>query len=269
MFWDYIDDLAWAAAASIDLLVLFGVGVYFLLRRFHRREDIASVQEAAALGIALVLAALEIRFLREALERFPVYYVFSAIGVLITISALYGHMVVSLLSRFLVEWVTSGTSDGLDRPLFGAAEACMRRGDYEGAVREYLVLARLHPRDPAVFMRLGEALSLTNDHRRAVPAFLRCAQLESNGNRALHALRRALDQFSSDPAQDKLQFLSALDHVRNRFPEDNPLAARIEAMRLQLETGFAQPETPAQPRHAAAPSSAFLEKLDDQPINNH
>ncbi len=30
MISEYIDDLAWAFVASIDLLILFGVGVYFL-----------------------------------------------------------------------------------------------------------------------------------------------------------------------------------------------------------------------------------------------
>lgn len=268
MFVDYIDDLAWAAAASIDLLILFGIGVYFLFKRFQRREEIAPLQEAAVLGLAMVLATLEIRFLREALERLPVYYVFSAIGVLISVSALYGHLVVSLLSRFLVEWVTTGTSDGLDRPLFGAAEACMRRGDYEGAVREYLVLARLHPRDPAVFMRLGEALSLTHDCRRAVPAFVRCAMLETNGDRAIHALRRALDHLASDSAQQRMQLLNALSRTWERFAEDKRLTERIAEMHRQLGTGPAGSGPRADAQTASAPTSTLLQKLDDQPIND-
>ncbi|HOK89976.1 MAG TPA: hypothetical protein PK379_08110 [Candidatus Hydrogenedentes bacterium] len=266
MMVDYIDDLAWAVVASIDLLILFGVGVYFLLKRFHRREDIPPFQEVAILGLALVLVVLETRFLREALDRFPVYYVFSATGVLVTVSALYGHMVVSLLSRFLVEWVTSGTVDDLDRPLFGAAEACMRRGDYPGAVREYLVLARLHPRDPSVFMRLGEALSLVDDHRRAVTAFLRCAQMESNGDRALHALRRAMDHASRDLPEEQRQLRATLALARDRFGGDEQLARRVEEMFRQLEER--SPGDHVQAQAGSMPISSLLEKMDDQPTND-
>ncbi|HOQ90589.1 MAG TPA: hypothetical protein PLX03_10670, partial [Candidatus Hydrogenedentes bacterium] len=235
-------------------------------RRFQRREEIPPMHEVAALGCALILGGLEMRFLREALERFPVYYVFSAIGVLITLSALYGHLVASLISRLLLEWITTGTESDIDRPLFGAGEACMRRGDYANAAREFTVLARLHPRDPAVFLRLGEALAHTGDHRRAVAAFLRCAQLESNSSRALHALRRATDCLSPDNPEQKKQFRDASDKVLQQFPEDTHLASQVEAMDRQIEGEFVNAEVSSQTTALKTlPASDMLERLDDLP----
>ncbi len=267
---NYSDDLAWLFAASVDLIFLFGVGCYFLVLRFHRREEIPPLKEAGALGLALALGAMEMRFLREALERFPVYYVFSAIGVLVALSALYGHLVVSLISRALVEWVTSGSTDGLDRPLYGAAEACLRRGDYEGAVREYLVLARLHPADPAVFQRFGEALHLLGDRKRAMRAFLRAARLEKDPERAMLALRRAIDHADLNCAEDQEMVTPVIDALKGRLCHDERALAQLRKLECPEDSEPLRASKPGREASVTVPSppsgTLGLERLDDTPL---
>ena len=144
---------------SVILLIpYFAWGVYTLVKRFQHHEELNPIVEIITVAALVVYYAIELALLRASLGPANVYLFLSAAGLFLSGLALYGHILVSLLSNLAVGvFMPTGRRD-LNQPLYGAAEAREQQGDYEGAASEYRVIARTFPKDPKAAIRLGDVL---------------------------------------------------------------------------------------------------------------
>ncbi len=214
----------------IVLLPYFGWGIYTLHHRFRNREEFPPTVEAATLIGLLLFFAFETVYLRAAMRDNVILHLFSMLGLFVSAVALYGHMAISFSSRLIVGIVAPGDDRAVDRPRFSPAEILERQGDWDGAIKEYLVLARIFPRNPAVHVRIGNCFIETEQHAEAAPWFERALSHLDNDEEALPLLNRLCELYTRD-LNDESGARKALELHLKRFPgsenADN-LRARIE-----------------------------------------
>ncbi|MBI4559549.1 MAG: hypothetical protein HY706_18335 [Candidatus Hydrogenedentes bacterium] len=163
-----------ATFLSLVLLVpYFGWGVYTLRLRFRFHEELNPVVETTTLACLFVFYVFELALLSVWLEDNPVFLIFSVLGLVVSGAALYGSMAISLLSRVIVEMMMPSGHNSVAEPRYGPAEALERQGDFDGAVQEYMVIARIFPRDPTTAIRIGDNLMKLGRPQDAAPWFER------------------------------------------------------------------------------------------------
>jgi hypothetical protein len=96
--------------------------------------------------------------------------------------------VISLVSRILVDMVVPGESGGVDQPRFGPVESLERSEDFEGALKEYLVLARIYPRNYEVLSRTARVNQLLGQPGEAVAWYMRARKRAPGAREALAAV---------------------------------------------------------------------------------
>jgi len=143
-------------ASGLVLIPYFAWGIYTLRLRFRYHEDVSPILEALTLLAVAIFFATEIFLFRSYMLENQVLYIFAMLGLVVSGVALYGHMGASLLSQLLVDTIAPGERSKTREPRFGPTEALEREGDYEGALREYLVIARIFPREANVHLRIAE-----------------------------------------------------------------------------------------------------------------
>jgi tetratricopeptide (TPR) repeat protein len=142
--------------SALLLIPYFAWGIYTLRLRFRYYEDIPPAIEAVSLLGVAVFYAVEIHLLRVYLGPLRVYFIFAVLGLMVSGAALYGPMIVSLLSQLLVDVIVPGERSKTREPRYEPAEALEREQDYEGALREYMVMARIFPQEATVHVRIAE-----------------------------------------------------------------------------------------------------------------
>ena len=197
------DWLGWVARifSAVALIPYFGWGIHTLRLRLRYHEDITPPIEAATLlGVALFYA-FELFLLRASVGYNHAYFFFAVLGLLASGAALYGPMAASLLSQVMVDAMMPGERSPVREPRFEPAEALERQDDYEGALREYLVMARIFPREPAVLLRIADCyvkLSQPNDavswFERALPCLTSPEESLRVTNRLCEIYNRQLDR---------------------------------------------------------------------------
>lgn len=140
-----------------SLVPYFCWGVYAMHARFLRHHDWPVHIEAATLAAIAVFYAFAFPLLRQYLADTPAAMLFAMLGLFASGAALYGHMAISLTAKLVVDAVTHG-GEAAEGPRLGPAEALERVQDYEGAIAEYLILARMYPNDVPVKLRMAECL---------------------------------------------------------------------------------------------------------------
>jgi tetratricopeptide (TPR) repeat protein len=133
------------------------VGLYALYTRLWKNEEFSLYTELGLTLFVIVFLVVEIGIIRTYVERLTPYYIFTLLGLFTATAALYGPIFVSLLAKLIVGAFWMSEHRDLHEPRFGPAEALERIGDYEGALREYLVLARMFPNHPQVYARMADA----------------------------------------------------------------------------------------------------------------
>lgn len=222
--------------ASISLLSVmflipyFGWGIYVLRQRVRHDIELNHILEIATMVGLVVFYAVEIALFRSAMVNMPVLFFFSALGLVVSTAALYGPMAVSLLSYVIVEAVMPGGEKQVLEPKYGPAEALERQGDYEGAVKEYMVIARVFPKDPTAALRIADNLMKLSQPEEAAPWFARAlARLQSPqkgllvANRLFDVYYRHLDR----PADG----IKVLETYLAKFPD----AEQAETVRQRLK----------------------------------
>lgn len=228
------------------LLPYFAWGLYTLHRRFRYHEDFSLALEAVTLGVLILFFAVELFTLRMWMMReSPLAYLFSVLGLFGSGAALYGHMVISFGSRLMVDMMVPGPAATHDRPRLGAAEGLERVRDWEGAYNEYLVLARMYPKDHEVPLRAAEALVELGRKEEATEWFARALKRCPDATRALHALNRLVEMLRSEARHEEARaelraFLKAhpdgevAETVRNRLErlDDRPAVRPVQLAAL-------------------------------------
>jgi len=233
------------------LAVYLGWGVYTLDRRYRRHEEWPPAVEAATLVAVLLFYAIEVSLLRHTMQEEAVVYMFALLGLFVSGAALYGHMAVSLTSRILVEVVSPARVHDPSVPRLGPAEALERQHDFEGAVQEYLVLARIFPKDTTILTRLAENHLKLQEPEAAVGWLERAYQSSSDSDDALLVANRLAEVCKKD-LHDTERARKVLQGFLKRFPESSHAAS----VSVRLEKLEAAP---------AARGSQKLESLEDLP----
>jgi tetratricopeptide (TPR) repeat protein len=144
---------------SAALLVpYFGWGIYVLRQRLRHDAELNHLLELATLGGLAVFYVLEISLLTEVMGHSYTIFFFSILGLVVSSAALYGPMLITLLSDVIVESVMPAGLTPAHEPKYGGAEALERQGDYQGAVKEYMIIARVFPKDPTAAIRIADNL---------------------------------------------------------------------------------------------------------------
>jgi tetratricopeptide (TPR) repeat protein len=173
--------------------------------------------------------------------------------------ALYGHIAVSFLSKLLVDVFLPGADEVTSAPRFGPAEALERLGDYQGALNEYHVLARIFPGRPEIMARIGGALEALTSYDEAALWFQRALDAQDRPHEATTLLWRLLDLLEHRQQRPDLA-AQACEALLARFP-DLPDAGSVELRRKRLVDAQRPPEQPA-----VVPSRPALVRLDEEPI---
>lgn len=161
--WDLLD------LVSIGLLIfLFFWGFITLYYKWSKKVQLPIWVEIFSLILMLVILAIEIIKLREWLTNYPLIYLFSVLGLFIAISALYSHSIISVISSLIINIIVPGEELAPDTPRFGPAEILERQKDYQGALNEYLVLARIYPHHTSVHLRIANVLEKMNKKEDAL-----------------------------------------------------------------------------------------------------
>lgn len=265
-----------ATGTAMAAFVCFGV--WSLQQRFLKYEEWAIRTQALILFMVLLFYILEITALRLLLVKEPVYFLFSLLGLLAAGFALYGHILVSLLSRMLVELVVPNNPGKRDVPRLGPAEILEHAEDWEGALNEYYVLAQIYPGNPLIYGRIARNLMKLERPGEAVKWLERSLKHTDRPEDALVLLRRLWDTYLS--LGDHARAREAVYEFIHRFPdfEASPLllaqlgggkrdedstAARTDSQLEALESHPLDAERPADNTSAPGKHSAMLEAMEN------
>jgi hypothetical protein len=258
-------------AAIILLVPYFGWGIYTLRHRYRWHEEMPLSIELATLIAVTLFIGFQVSILQDAARENRVFFIFAVLGLVTSSAALYGHVAISVLSRLIVDFVAPSESVSADKPRFGPAEALERAGDYNGAIQEYLVLARLFPKHPAVYEHLAEAELKANHPESAIAYFHRALALHKQPAAAFAMVMRLADTYArnlnnADAAREVLASFIA-EHPRS--PEAEQAKARLERLEApELPVGETKLTALAvQPlEEAAAANEPLSETKEEAPI---
>lgn len=208
----------------------FAWGLYTLRLRYLKHEELSPKTEALTVAAVVALIAFEMYSLRGLAKDWPLLYVFSSLGLLVSAVALYGHMLVSLISRVFVDALMPAEDQGADMPQFGPVDALEHLGDYEGALQECYVIARLFPREPSVAVRIGDLQCKLDQPEEAVGWFERALPYIYDSEAALRVTNRLADIYQRELGR-KSDTVRVLEGYVKRFPKSE----RIETVRARIE----------------------------------
>ncbi len=244
--------MQFVSAISFALFALWGV--YALDRKYRQHHELPVMAQAVTLLCLILFFAFEMAQLRIWFRDMPVGYLFTGLGLLVSGMALYGHMAVSLTSRIIVDVVVPGDDSAPDRPRFGPAEMLERQRDFEGAVQEYLVLARIYPRNATIYTRIADNLMTLERPEEAVDWFERALNHVTSDDQALLLVNRLAEVYSR-----KLGRPGDAQNALEAFLSKHPDSPSAEALRARLEAVGAEDAPPV--------ISTGLAALEENPLD--
>ena len=205
-------------------------GVVLLRQHLGDRQDLNPMIEIGTLTALLVFYVLQYLLIRSWLSPTPLKFLVAMAGLFVSGVALYGHLVTSLASRFVVELVMPAGTFHLHEPRYGPGEACERIGNYEGAVREYLAVSRMFPRDPISPLRAADNFIKLGNPATAVHQFERALKNMNSSDKSLAVTLRLAEIYARDlnRPEDATRVLE--DYLR-RFPSSE----QADSVRARLE----------------------------------
>jgi len=241
------------ALTLILLVPYFAWGIYSLHRRFVLHEEWPFAVEVATIAGLTLFYWATLSVMRTYISDRPALLVFSGICLFASSLALYGHMMIGIASRIIVDAVMISDHTVSTSPRLGPAESLERQKDYEGAYKEYLVLARMYPRDTTVKLRLADNCVLLGRPEEAAEwldrALLRVASAEDHATVASR-LAEIAERRLEDPERAR----AALRAFLQKHPDTDD--ARHFADRLE-RVG----------RQRAVRTAAPLDSMDEKPIH--
>lgn len=238
----------------ILLLLFFGWGVHTLNRRLRYRDEFSLRTEVVTLSAVLLFFVFEIEQLRILLRESILMQVFGVVALFVSGMALYGHMLISFGTRLLVEAVSQGEDFAPDQPRFGPAEILERQNDFDGALQQYLVLARMFPSHAAVSLRIAQCHLRLGRPQEGVKWFQRSLQFSQEEQERRTVLNQLCEVLENPLGEREKARRLLVDHIE-RFPNCPALTSlqrRIERLGTEKET-FVQ--------------SSELARLDEAPLD--
>jgi tetratricopeptide (TPR) repeat protein len=216
----------------VELLILipyFGWGVYALRRRLRYGDEESVKTEVATMVGLLLFFMIQVSILRSSMRDSPILYIFSMLGLFVSAMALYAHTAISLASRLIVDLMKPTHADDPNTPRLGPAIALERQKDYEGALQEYLVLARIYPNQTQIFARIGEMHVRLDRSEEAPEWFHKAIDCATDADQSLTAVNRLAEvyQHTLKQPQDAVDVLASFAAAYPDAPERTAIEARI------------------------------------------
>lgn len=220
----------WSILSGLLLIPYFGVGIYTLRQRFRYHEEPGPYAEGTILLALAVWFYFEISLMRTSMRETPVSFIFAVLGLFVSATALYGPMAVSFASHLFVELISPEDKTNPYEPRYGPAEALERRGDYEGAIGEYMVIARLFPKDPKAPIRIADNYMKLNRPKQAAPWLEHGFKRLDSPDASLRVANRLCDIYDRLLGQQD-KAAAVLEIYLQRFPD----AEYVESVRNRLK----------------------------------
>jgi tetratricopeptide (TPR) repeat protein len=221
------------------LVPYVGWGFYTLRLRYRYHEELPLYTEAITVGVILVFYLVELYLLKWSLEEVPVFMMFAMLGLFVSGAALYGPLGVSLFSRLLVDLVMPAERSKTHEPRYSPAEALERQADYAGALSEYLVIARIFPRDATVLTRIGEMHMKLERPEEAVRWFERALVCIDSAEKSLNVTNRICTIYSRQLGSPH-ETLRLLAEYIEKYP-DTPYAVSVRERLERLKENGQRP----------------------------
>ncbi|HEO69886.1 MAG TPA: tetratricopeptide repeat protein [Candidatus Hydrogenedentes bacterium] len=205
-------------------------GVHTLRLRYQRNIELSPLVEVFTLAGLVVFYAIELKFLQAESAHITTFATLASIGLFVSGAALYGPMVVSVLSHVLVGQIAPLRQASVREPNYAVAEAYAREAKFEAAIREYERIARAFPKDPVARIRIADTLLKLSRPEQAALWFERSLEHLSVPEMNLSVTNRLADVYLRKLArpEDAERILRA---YLSRFPQ----AGYADAVRKRLD----------------------------------
>ena len=223
-------DIIVIALTAVLLVAYVAWGIVTLRLRYRYHEDLPVVVEEITLICVILFCVFEAALIKRWIDPDEIGFFFAVLGLIVSAAALYGHMVVSLASQLIVDMVMPGDRSAPSEPQYGPAEALERQGDFEGAIREYMVIARIFPKAPTAAIRVGDNLVKLGRAKEAAPWFERGLAHLDSGDTSLKVTNRLFEIYVRDLERPQ-QARKVLEDYLERFPD----AEYADSVRQRLE----------------------------------
>lgn len=235
------------------LFPFFGWAIFLLRRRFQYYEENSMALEVLTAGALAVFLWIEAAVLKHTLSGQTIIYLAALLGLCVSTFALYAHVLISLASRIVVDMVSPRGENAAYQPRFGPVDALERNEDYEGALQEYLVLARIYPRNYEVLSRTGRVEEILGNHQEAVTWYLRARKRATRAEEALAAANRLCVLYDT--------------HLEQPEEADRHLAQFIKDYPDSLDRDIVVERLERRAHREGFTLSTLLEALDEHPLD--
>jgi tetratricopeptide (TPR) repeat protein len=187
-----------AFAMSVALMLpFFFWGVHLLRERYLLHRDIPMRVEVYSLLGVVAFQTVQLMLIRIWMGEITAFYAFTMLAIAAASTALYGPTLVSVVSQEIVNLMHPPHDARTEEPNFSMAEGLEQRCDYEGALREYMVMARVFPKDSETAFRVGHVLIELERFEEAAASFERGLHQAAGADpeRALLATNRLSDLY--------------------------------------------------------------------------
>jgi len=242
-------------SAYTTVFIFLAFGTWSLHKRFQKHEEWPLRTQMLVLSGVSVFYLLEIPTLRFVLHESIIQFVFALLGLLVAGLSLYGHIIVSVISRLLVEFLVPDNPAAAVTPRLGPAEALERQEDWEGALNEYYILARIYPRNAMICVRAANNLLRLDRGEEAVAWFERAIKYTDKAEDNLMLVRRLCDTLETLHQPERIN--EVLHCFAERFSDHE--SARTITKELAKTN-------PSENTVAVCPMDDMLVPLEDAPL---
>jgi hypothetical protein len=240
---------------TLLLVPYLGWGIYTLRLRYRFHSELESWAEWLTLVGVFAVNFAFLSVMKTDMGHNPGFFAFTMLAMLTTFAALYGPMLVSRISHSFVEFTHPDQIPEKIHPDFSPAESLEGIGDWDGALQEYTVLARIFPREPEPVLRMANTLIELNRFGEAASMMERgLSQLEDE-TRSLRLTYR-LVSVCSEQLGDIDRSVVAIDSYIGTYPNSE----KIEALEKR-KNRLLEPEEPEEVVYSTA-----LEPLAEEPL---
>lgn len=170
-------------------------GIFLLRERYLLHHELPLRVEVYSLIGVIAFLSVQLILIRVWMGDVSAFYAFTALSLAAASTALYGPTLVSVVSQEIVNLMHPPRDQRVEEPNFSLAEGLEARGDHEGALREYMVMARIFPKDAETAFRVGHVLIELERFSDAAASLERGLHQSTDPERALLATNRLSDLY--------------------------------------------------------------------------
>jgi len=232
-------NLAWVVSGVL-LIPYLTWGIFLLRQRLVYKVELDRAVETFTLAALIFFFIFEFSLLKMYLANNPIKLVFSTMGLVASGLALYGPLLVSFGSHFVIDLIMPTAHFDPNVPQYGVAAGCELRGDFEAAAREYATIARMFPRDAHANLRAADNFMKADNVELALPHFVQGLRSLASSSEALRVSNRLSEIYQrrlNEPQKAKEVLQSYLERFPNAEYADSVRSriARIDGGSQHVE----------------------------------